>query len=132
MPINIRNNRSNLYDLQPWLKHYHSLPAYQEFRLQAPDLSLRSFKNLCHSQRKRQRIERIPFRRTRKNYKGLIAREARLAWKDRIEQSFPILRLAQKELSRKIQTLDESNTKMRTLNQKFLAFNMDIERGQGS
>ena len=58
----------------------------------------------------------------------LIAREARLAWKDRIEQKFPVLRLAQKELSRKIQTLDESNAKMKKLNQRFLAFNIDIEK----
>ena len=61
----------------------------------------------------------------------LIAREARLAWKDQIEQKFPILRLTQKELSRKIQTLDESNAKMRKLNQRFLAFNIDIERVRG-
>ena len=38
------------------------------------------------------------------------------------------MRLAQKELSRKIQTLDESNAKMKKLNQRYLAFNIDIEK----
>ena len=66
---NIRNNNSNLAELQPIVESLPSLSSYQEFRLQAPDLSLRSFKNLCHTERKRQRIERIPFRRIGRSHK---------------------------------------------------------------
>ena len=51
--INIKENRSNLADLQPIVESLPSLSAYQEFRLQAPDLSSRGVKNFCHSPRKR-------------------------------------------------------------------------------
>ena len=125
---NIRNNRSNLYDLQILVEAIPSLSAYQEFRLQAPNLSPEILKIFATLREKDKELREYPSEELEKVIRRIIAREARLAWKDRIEQSFPILRLAQKELSRKIQTLAESNTKMRTLNQKFLAFNMDIER----
>ncbi len=125
---NIRNNRSNLYDLQILVEALPSLPAYQEFRLQAPNLSPEVLKIFATLREKDKELRAYPSEELEKVIRRIVAREARLAWKDRIEQSFPILRLAQKELSRKIQTLAESNTKMRTLNQKFLAFNMDIER----
>lgn len=125
---NIRNNRSNIYDLQILVEALPSLPAYQEFRLQAPNLSVAVLKIFSTLREKDKELREYPSEELKEVIRRIIAREARLAWKDRIEQSFPILRIAQRELSRKIQILAESNTKMRTLNQKFLAFNMDIER----
>ena len=126
--VNIRENRSNLADLQPIVESLPSLSAYQEFRLQASDLSSEAFKIFATLREKDKDLREYPSEELEGVVRRLIAREARLAWKDRIEQKFPILRLAQKELSRKIQTLDESNAKMRKLNQRFLAFNMDIEK----
>ena len=130
--VNIRENRSNLAELQPIVESLPSLSAYQEFRLQAPDLSSEALKIFAILREKDKDLREYPSEELEGVIRRLIAREARLAWKDRIEQKFPILRLAQKELSRKIQTLDESNAKMRKLNQRFLAFNMDIEKVRGS
>lgn len=126
--VNIRENRSNLADLQPIVESLPSLSAYQEFRLQAPDLSSEAFKIFATLREKDNDLREYPSEELEEVVRRLIAREARLAWKDRIEQKFPILRLAQKELSRKIQTLDESNAKMKKLNQRYLAFNIDIEK----
>lgn len=126
--INIQENRSNISDLQPIVEALPSLSAYQEFRLQAPDLSSEILKIFAVLREKEKELKEYPIEELEGIIRRLIAREARLAWKDRIEQKFPILKIAQKELSRKIQVLDESNTKMRKLNQKFLAFNMDIEK----
>ena len=67
--INIQENRSNLSDLQPIVESLPSLSAYQEFRLQAPDLSSEILKIFATLTRKRQRIERISFRRTRRGHK---------------------------------------------------------------
>jgi hypothetical protein len=124
---NIQNNRSNLYDLQLLVEGLPSLLPYQEFRLQAPNLSPEVLKIFATLREKDKELKEYPSEELGKVVRRIIAREGRLAWKDRIEQSFPILRLAQKELSRKIQTLDKSMTKMRKLNQKFLAFSLDIE-----
>lgn len=129
--VNIRENKSNLVALQPIVESLPLLSAYQEFRLQTPDLSSEVLKIFAILREKDKDLREYPSEDLETVVRRLIAREARLAWKDRIEQKFPILRLAQKELSRKIQTLDESHTKMRKLNQKFLAFNMDIERVKG-
>lgn len=121
---NIRNYRSSLRELQLLVEPLPSLAAYQEFRLQVPNLSPEVLKVFSALREKDKELREYPAEELGNVIQGMIAREARLAWKDRIEQSFPILRLAQKELSRKIHTLDESTTKMRNLNQKFLAFNM--------
>ena len=129
---NIRNNRSNLYDLQLLVESLPSLPAYQEFRLQAPNLSSEVLKIFATLREKDKELREYPSEELEKVIRRIIAREARLAWKDRIEQNFPILRLAQKELSRKIQTLAESNTKMRTLNQKISSLQYGYRKGQGS
>ncbi|MFI5344045.1 MAG: DUF4011 domain-containing protein, partial [Chlamydiales bacterium] len=125
--VNIRENRSNLADLQPIVESLPTLFAYQEFRLQVPDLSSEALNIFAILREKDKDLREYPSEELEEVVRRIIAREARLAWKDRIEQKFPILRLAQKELSRKIQTLDESNAKMRKLNQRFLAFNIDIE-----
>lgn len=126
--VNIRENRSNIPYLQPIVESLPSLSAYQQFRLQVPYLSSEAFKIFATLREKDKDLREYPSEKLEEVVRQLIAREARLAWKDRIEQKFPILRLAQKELSRKIQTLDESNVKMKKLNQKYLAFNIDIEK----
>jgi len=125
---NIRNNNSNLAELRPMVESLPSLSSYQEFRLQASDLSTEVLKVFAILREKEKQLREYPLEELEGIIRRLIAREARLSWKDRIEQKFPILRLAQKELSRKIQILDESSAKMRKLNQRFLSFNMDVEK----
>ena len=126
--VNIRENRSNLADLQLIVESLPSLSAYQEFRFHASTISSEALKIFAALREKDQALRAYPSEELEAVVRRLIAREARLAWKDQIEQKFPILRLAQKELSRKIQTLDESIAKMRKLNQRLLAFNIDIDR----
>jgi DNA polymerase III delta prime subunit len=126
--VNIGESRSNIADLQPIVEALPSLSAYQEFRLQALNLSSEALKIFATLREKDKDLREYPSEELETIVSRLIAREARLAWKDRIEQKFPILRLAQKELSRKIQTLDASNAKIRKLNRRFLAFNLDVEK----
>ena len=125
---NIQNNRSNLTMLQTIVDSLPTLSAYQEFRVQVPFLSPETLNIFTILRQKEKELKKYPISQLEDVIRRLIAREARLGWKDRIEQTFPILRLSQKELSRKIQNLSEANTKMRVLNEKYLAFNIDIEK----
>lgn len=125
---NIQDNKSTLDELEPIINSLSSLSAYQEFRLQLPDLSPEILKIFATFREKEAELREYPIEELEGIIRRLIGREARLGWKDRIEQKFPILRISQQELSRKIQHLDEANTKMRKLNQRYLALNLDIEK----
>lgn len=124
---NMRDNKTNIDQITPIIDSLPSLPAYQEFRLQVSDLSPEILKIFATLREKDTELKKYPVEQLEGVIRRLIAREARLGWKDRIEQKFPILRISQQELSRKIQSLDEANIKMRKLNQRYLAFNIDIE-----
>jgi hypothetical protein len=129
---NIHCNRSNLPKLLPITKSLTSLAAYQEFRLQVTNLSPDVLKIFAILREKDEALRSYAKNALGGVIRRIIAREARLAWKVRIEQKFPILRVAQKELSRKIKILDESSKKIQELNQKFLAFNMDLNKVIGT
>ena len=126
--VHIHESRSNLAELQPIVELLPSLSSYQEFRLQAPHLPPRALKIFAILREKEAKLRACPIEGLEEIVRRLITREALLAWKDRIEQKFPILRLAQKELFRGIKALDQRYEYMRKLNQKFLAFNIDIEK----
>ncbi|MBA2656821.1 MAG: protein kinase [Tatlockia sp.] len=129
---NIQKNQTNLAKLQPIVEALPSLSDYQEFRLQSSDFSPKILKIFAILREKDKDLRNYPIEELESVIRRIIAREARLGWKERIEEKFPILRLAQKELSRKIQILDESITRIRELNQKLLAFNIDIEKIRSS
>jgi DNA polymerase III delta prime subunit len=123
---NIRNNVSNITELLQMIVALPSLSIYQEFRIRVPDLSLDILNIFAILREKDKELSVCSRDDLEEIIRHLIAREARIAWKDRIEQKFPVLRKTQKELIRKVQILDESNAKMRELNQNFLAHGMDI------
>ena len=124
----IQKNVSDLSDLEPIVRSLPSLSAYQEFRLRVPALSEEALEVFSIMREKESALEAYPVEHLETVIRRLIAREGRLAWKDRLEQRFPILRLVQKELSRKIENLDKSNEKMRQLNRHFLTLNVNTER----
>jgi primosomal replication protein N'' len=129
---NIQNNSSNIAKLLPIIDSLPSLPAYQEFRIQAPTLSPEILVLFATLREKEAELKKYPSEQLDEVIRRLIAREARLGWKDRIEQIFPILRLSQKELIRKIQSLDDANTEMRKLNEKYLASNLNTKKIRSS
>ena len=126
--INIQGNDSNIVKLKPIVDSLLSLSAYQDFRLQVPTLTPEILMLFSTLREKEVELKKYPVEQLDEVIRRLIAREARLGWKDRIEQKFPILQLNQKELSRKIQRLDEANTQIRVLNEKYLASNLNIEK----
>lgn len=129
--VNIIENRSNILALQLIGQSLGSLSAYQEFRLHVPELSKIVIKIFSIMRKKNSELKEYPLEKLDGIIRRIIAREARLAWKDRIDQKFPILRRTHKELTRKITLLKESDSKMRALNKKYLAFNLDTEKLAG-
>ncbi|MCW8444196.1 AAA domain-containing protein [Fluoribacter gormanii] len=123
---NIKNNLSNIEKLESINKVLYSLAAYQDFRVQSallPDAILKIFSIL---REKEIHLKKYSLEQLNNIIPNIIAREARLGWKDRLEQVFPVLRLEQKELTRKIQQLAQSSEKMRELNRKHLSCNINL------
>lgn len=129
---NIKNNLSNIEKLESINKVLYSLAAYQDFRVQAvllPDEILKIFSIL---REKEIHLKKYSLEQLNNIIPNIIAREARLGWKDRMEQVFPVLRLEQKELTRKIQLLAQSSEKIRVLNRKYLACNINLHNIKSS
>lgn len=127
---NIRNNSSNLSKLQPIVESLPSLSAYQEFRLHVSNLSTEVLKIFSTLRDKEDVLKNYPLEQIGEVIRRLIAREARLAWKEQIEQKSLVLRLPHEEILCKIKALDVANTNMLTQNRKFLACNVDLNKAR--
>ncbi|KTD47814.1 AAA domain-containing protein [Legionella quateirensis] len=129
--INILENRSNLTELQSIIESLPTLAFYQEFRLQSANFSSQTLKIFAILREKDKSLSNYNKDDLGEIIRRILYREAKLYLKDIIEQKYPILKLSQRELSRKILTLDESSVKMRGLNQQFLA-NINLENRNNS
>ncbi|RUR24703.1 AAA domain-containing protein [Legionella qingyii] len=128
---NIRENRSNLSELQSIIESFSTLAFYQEFRLLVPNFSSEILKIFSILREKETSLSGYHKDDLGDVIRRIFHREAKLYLKDVIEQKYPILRISQRELSRKIRNLDESSAKMRELNKQFLS-NINLENKNNS
>lgn len=56
----------------------------------------------------------------------ILGREARLAWKQMMEQSTPELSMERRELANKVAVLEQLDKEMRLLNRQLLQVNLEI------
>ena len=125
---NIQENESNLAGLQAINDSLPSLIFYQDFRIHARNLTPEVLKIFSMLREKDKDLKMYPIKKLAEITKRIIAREARLAWKARIEEKSQNLRILQQDISRKIENLDCSGLKMQKLNQKLIAFKINIRK----
>ncbi len=125
---NIREDESNLAGLHVINDSLPSLIFYQDFRIHARNLTPEVLKIFSILREKDKDLKMYPIKKIAEITKRIITREARLAWKARIEEKSQNLRILQQDTSRKIKNLDHSSLKMQKLNQKLIAFKINIKK----
>ena len=124
----IYSNISNIEKLNCIDVKFESIQAFQEFRAKTSHLSENILTIFSTLREKEVELKNISPNVLNQVVRNIIKREVRLGWKDRIEQSYPILRLAQEELSSKIKILANATQKMQVLNRKYLACHIDMDK----
>jgi len=101
------------------------LAAYQQFRARAAHLTSADLAFFALLRSRHAVLEKVLGERLEAATRRLINREARLGWKQRIEQEHPELLFEQNEALAKIASLAEADTQMRQLNRQLLGAGID-------
>ena len=108
-----------------------ALPAvapFQRFRIRAASLGEGDFEVLRLLRRSEAALETIPAEELETEMRRILGREARLAWKARIEAEQPILLFDDMELRSKIEPLGRADADIRLLNRQLLVEDVDAAR----
>ena len=116
----IASNASNVDRLQPVMREVPHVAAYQRFRARAPQLGREAIEVFGHLARIRDQLEELPAEELEPTVRRIIATEARLAWKARLESSDPALLFEAGELEAKVTSLAAADRDMRALNRRLL------------
>ena len=123
---NVLHNLDNQRALDRLEGALPSLAAYQRFRGRAGQLD-ESARQLLEQLRQREaQLDALPADQLEGAVRRLLAREARLGWKHRIEHELPELQFSQDEARAKITGLAEADQQMRRLNREMLGAHMDM------
>ncbi|MGO3126925.1 MAG: AAA domain-containing protein [Luteimonas sp.] len=114
-----------LAQLQAAVPH---LSHYQQFRARAVSLTANDFKLLARLRACQSSLDNVPARRLDTEFRRLLNREARLGWKQRLEQENPQLLFEQQELQPRIDALAEADAQMRQCNRELLGTGIDVTR----
>lgn len=104
------------------------IAPYQRFRARVPQLGDEAMKVLGELVRIRERLEALAEGDLEPTVRRIIATEARLAWKSRLEAAEPALLLEAAELEAKAASLSAADREMRSLNQRLLAEGLEASR----
>ena len=125
---NIQNNLIDILDVIDIVESLPCLSAYQKFRLRVSEFSPEIMNIFKILREKEAELHSYSPENLEEIIQHVIMCEACIAWKERIEQNFPVLSNTEKELSGKIKNLDEFSEKMLHLNQRLLASNIDVAK----
>jgi primosomal replication protein N'' len=121
----IRND-GNGQRVQPIVSAMPSLAAYQLFRGRAAQMSQQAMQVLAVLRSKEGQLLAIPGTDLEEVTRRILGREARLAWKQAMEQSTPELSMERRELANKVAVLEQLDKEMRLLNRQLLQVNFDM------
>jgi hypothetical protein len=102
--------------------------AYQRFRTRVPQLSDDAMAVFAELALIRGKLEALPEQELESVVRRIIATEARLAWKSRLESTDPTLLLEASELEAKAASLAAADREMRMLNRRLLVDGFDASR----
>lgn len=119
-------NDGNGRRVQAILSALPSLAAYQLFRGRAAKMSQQAMQVLAVLRGKESQLLAIPAADLDDIARRILGREARLAWKQLMEQSTPELSMERRELANKVEVLEQLDKEMRLLNRQLLQVNFDM------
>jgi hypothetical protein len=119
-------NDGNGARVQPIASAMPSLAAYQLFRARAAHMSPHAMQVLAVLRSKEGQLLATPAADLEEVSRRILGREARLAWKQAMEQSTPELSMERRELANKVGVLEQLDKEMRLLNRQLLQVNFDI------
>ena len=123
---NIVSDQFNTDKTQSILEALPTLKAFQYFRRRAQRLSVEALEIFKVLRTKEELLSVIPENQLDTEIRRILNREARLSWKQLMEQSSPDLEMGQTELNKKVSSLSALDIEMRELNREFLKENFDL------
>ncbi|TQM03689.1 superfamily I DNA and/or RNA helicase [Pseudoxanthomonas sp. 3HH-4] len=126
--ISIEKGQSNTASLHEVDQALPQLGHYQQFRVRAKQLSAADLAFLALLRERQTDLDHIPSERLDAAVRRLINHEARLGWKQRVEQEQPALLLDQAEAATKIEALAQADSQMRHLNRELLGAGIETAR----
>jgi primosomal replication protein N'' len=122
----IITNEGNGQRVQPIGAAMPSLAAYQLFRGRAAQMSEQALQVLAVLRSKEGQLLSLSSADLEEVTRRILGREARLAWKQALEQSTPELAMERRELANKVQVLEQLDRDMRLLNRQLLQVNFEM------
>lgn len=124
----IARDASNAPRIEPLLRELPHVQVYQRFRARVPGLGKDAMAVFAELARIRERLASIPVVELEATIRRIVATEARLAWKARLEAGDPTLLLEAAELEAKAAALAQADRDMRILNRRLLVDGLDASR----
>lgn len=124
----IAQNQPNTAQLRPLEAALPTLVAYQNYRPRAQLLSPEATRVLSILRKKEDVLAEVPKVGLEEEVRRIINREARLGWKQALEQNKPDLALDRDELTAKVESLANFDESFRKLNRDILRFDIDVGR----
>ena len=124
----IATNRTNMAELDRMQEALPTTAAYQEFRTRAQSLSNEVMMVFAALRAHQEWFKTVNTEALPAAVRRMLAREARLSWKARMEKSRPVLLVQREEIEHKARTLASLDQEMHDLNRRILA--TDIKRSQ--
>ncbi|HKX77570.1 MAG TPA: AAA domain-containing protein [Novosphingobium sp.] len=124
----IAEDRTGLSQLDAIERDLPHVTAYQRFRARVLQLGEEAMAVFAELARIRDRLELLEEDALEPTVRRVIATEARLAWKGRLEAADPTLLLEASELEAKANSLAAADREMRTLNRRLLVDGLDASR----
>lgn len=103
-----------------------SLAPYQVFRGRAAKMSQQAIQVFAELRNKEGLLASVLAADLEDVTRRILNREARLAWKQAMEQSVPELSMERRELAQKVSVLEQLDKEMRLLNRQLLQVNFDL------
>lgn len=126
--VAVDTNSSNETRLEPLLDALPHVFAYQRFRARVAQLGDEALKVFAELARIRTTLEGLAEEELEPTVRRILASEARLAWKTRLEAEHPTLLLEASELEAKAKALATADQAMRNLNRRILVDGLDASR----
>lgn len=121
----ISTNASNVSKTTPVVGELVHVAAYQRFRARVPQLGEEAMAVFAQLARIRDQLASLPETELEPTVRRVIATEARLSWKTRLESANPALLLEHEELEAKAAALANADRDMRSLNRRLLVDGLD-------
>ena len=122
----VSDNEGNGPRVAPIDSAMPTLAAFQMFRGRAAQMSQQAMQMFAVLRTKASQLDAVPASEIEEVARRILNREARLAWKQAMEQSTPELSMERRELTTKVSTLEQLDKEMRLLNRQLLQVNFDM------